>query len=269
MILDRVTMTGADDSTHPQNLIAISALYPCVEWGILVSSGHAPQGSPRFPSLDWIKELQKIAAVTPSMKLSLHVCGQWTRDLLLGKITIPEWMFEGFQRVQLNFHAERTECNPEACFHALHKLTTSTRPRQFIFQIDGRGGNEHLEAIMLENDDGGDDAIDAVALFDISGGAGILPKQWPEPRYIEQACHPDDPAGKDHYAYHGYAGGLGPQNLAEQLPLIAAAAGETRVWIDMETHIRSMDDAAFDLTKVRDCLAICDPFVDPAAKVIR
>ena len=38
MILDRVTITGADDSIHVEQLAELSQAYPYVEWGILVSA---------------------------------------------------------------------------------------------------------------------------------------------------------------------------------------------------------------------------------------
>lgn len=38
---------------------------------------------------------------------------------------------------------------------------------------------------------------------------------------------------------------------------------EGRIWIDMETRVRSNNDATFDLTKVRRCLEIAAPFVAP------
>jgi len=150
--------------------------------------------------------------------------------------------------MQLNFHAENTQCIAPKFFAALRTLN----PRQFIFQIDGANGNQHLESLYAENDDG---SVDAVPLFDISGGAGILPAQWPKPQYMS--------TDTDH-CYHGYAGGLGPDNLETQLPLIAEAAGNTRIWIDMETRVRSSDDRQFDLQKVRRCLEICAPFITQA-----
>jgi hypothetical protein len=100
----------------------------------------------------------------------------------------------------------------------------------------------------------------------VGPGAGILPREWPKPIYLD--VHPgDDGCGVQQHRYHGYAGGLGPDNLAEQIPLIlAAAAGnehtaEGRIWIDMETRVRSSDDRTFDLAKVRRCLEIAAPYV--------
>ncbi len=246
MNLDRVTVTGADDSIgRPENLLDLTREFPFVEWGILVHAKGA--GEPRFPSDNWISDLQRLVKGGHKMPLSLHVCGRWVRDLLIGNMTIPESLLFGFDRVQLNFHAENTSVDPPRFYEAMHQLR---RGRQFIFQIDGNKGNAHLESLMLEDATEGN--LDLVPLFDISGGAGVLPSAWPVP----------DSAGDEvDYRYYGYAGGLGPENLAEQIPLIGKAAGETRIWIDMETRVRSEDDEQFDLAKVRQCLEIAKPFV--------
>lgn len=243
MRLDRVTITGPDDSISVQDLLPLTREFPFVEWGILASASHGGAGSSRFPSHEWIASLRRVEG----MNLSLHLCGRWVRSLLLGDVVVPTEIIEGaaFKRVQLNFHAERTPCNADQFFNALLSLG----PRQYIFQIDGANGNRHLESIYERNDE---HTVDAVPLFDVSGGAGILPAAWPEPEYMETDV--------DH-VYHGYAGGLGPDNLEQQLPLIAKAAGKARIWIDMETRVRSADDRQFDLGKVRRCLEICAPHI--------
>lgn len=253
MILDRVTITGADCSVSPRDLAALSEEFPFVEWGILVSAsqGTAEKNHvfvPRFPDKEWIEDLKKVAAQNP-MQLSMHICGRWVRQLLLGKVDLPEWLIHGpaFRRIQLNFHAEDTPCNPQEFYISLLSLGH----RQYIFQIDGVVGNKHLESVYAENDD--KFIIDAVPLFDVSGGAGTLPKEWPKPCYM---------ANDVDYVYHGYAGGLGPDNLETQLPLIAEVAGNARIWVDMETKVRSEDDKQFDLGKVRKCLEICRPWIE-------
>lgn len=235
MNLRQVTITGADDSVDPKALVDLSTEFAFVEWGILISRNN--MGSARFPSLDWIRRLQALP-LHSGLNLSLHVCGRWTRQLLLGIDELPP-LLAGCNRIQLNFHAEHTSCIPGELKVAL-KLRGK---RQFIFQVDGNGGNEHLQS-LYEEDTWGD--INAVPLFDLSGGAGIMPEKWPTP--ISQL-------------YHGYAGGLGPQNLAKQIPLIAAAAEGRDFWIDMETRVRSENDSKFDLAKVRCCLEIAAPFV--------
>jgi len=248
MKLDRVTMTGADDSViNPRDLDDISQEYPFVEFGVLVSASQTCDGVPRFPSLAWIHGLKKF----PELNLSLHVCGRWVRMLLAGHVdpVLLNLASDNYQRIQLNFHAERNECDPKAMVRALERLKAygPNKDRQFIFQIDGEMGADHLNDVEEYNDDG----LDIVGLFDVSHGAGMLPDSWPSP----------DDALMHLHGYYGYAGGLGPDNLAKQIPLIGEAAGSYRHWIDMETQIRSNDDRQFDLAKVRKCLEIAKPFI--------
>jgi hypothetical protein len=63
------------------------------------------------------------------------------------------------------------------------------------------------------------------ALFDTSGGAGVLPQEWPVP-------------AKDFWC--GYAGGLGPFNVIEQVRKIETVCAKP-FWIDMERrHMQSI-----------------------------
>jgi hypothetical protein len=233
MNLDKVTITGADDSVRPQDLLPLSREFPFVEWGILFSGSR--QGGPRYPSETWIAELWK--ASTEGLALSAHLCGKWVRDLVLE--ANPSWwtkydrLPEAFQRVQLNFHGQ---------YHkAAGGFVGALRERDihdFIFQHDGV--NDRLLSTFTNTPD-----LHVFPLFDRSGGAGALPDAWPRPIWT----------------YQGYAGGLGPDNLEGEIGRIGGAAGESRIWIDMETRVRSEDDTMFDLPKVRRCLEIAAPFV--------
>lgn len=247
MKLDRVTITGADGSIRPHQLIELTRKYPFVEWGILVSK--AQEGMPRYPTIEWIRDLQTVARTEP-MALSLHLCGRYVRQLLIGTNEMPAGLADGFERIQLNFHAERVECSPIDFARALDQFGK----RAFIFQIDEANGNGIFEAML-------DDRGDVYPLFDTSGGAGILPGKWPQAMY--EVAEAGQQATDAKPLYHGYAGGLGPHNLAEQIPLIAKAAGEARFWVDMETKVRSRADRQFDLEKVEACLKLAAPFVQP------
>lgn len=250
MKLDRVTLTGADDSVSVDDILKISREFPFVEWGILVhkatNCGHASDWSPRYPSLNWINELQ--VKTDTNVMLSLHVCGSWIRELLVGQNCIPASLLSGFQRIQLNFHAERTTCLPSVFYMALEPIS---RDRQIIFQIDGNGGNEHMEALW-DWCDHSNGYIDSVALFDVSCGAGVVPEEWPMPKFM---------LNDQDYDYHGYAGGLGPDNVLDELKRIEQAAGDCRIWIDMETKIRSNFDSQFDLNKCRMVLMQIAPLI--------
>jgi len=57
----------------------------------------------------------------------------------------------------------------------------------------------------------------------------------------------------------GYAGGLGPDNLKKELAKIHRLAGSRAYWVDMETKLRT-DDDAFDLAAARRCLEISNKY---------
>lgn len=238
MKLDRVTITGADDSIKPSSLAVLSARYPFVEWGILESATQT--GHPRFPTLAWLEELWRVRQDNPRMQLSLHLCGRWLRGLLQGaKPPMRPQLLDMFQRVQLNFHAEN-----QTIGKGFEEALAALGAEEIIFQIDGNMGQE----IIAHVEGNGPQSFRCVPLFDLSHGAGTVPNDWPKPF--------------DADTYHGYAGGLGPDNLQHQIPLIAKAAGDARFWIDMETKVRSAADRNFDLAKVERCLQIAMRFID-------
>jgi hypothetical protein len=238
MILDRVTLTGADDSVDPRDLWPISQAFPFVEWGILYGS---KPGKPRYPSVEWRGRLHNLAFARwhgLDVNLSAHLCSYWVRDFVLnGKYTFGESDDDRpgvYKRAQLNFHAHHHSASL-----AFIGAMRAVKGKEFIFQMDEVNDQLWSSAWMAD--------LPAVPLFDTSGGAGIMPDAWPKP-YKNVYC--------------GYAGGLGPENLEGQLRAIAhAAPGDYRVWVDMETKIRSDDDLAFDLAKCRRVLEIAAPFI--------
>lgn len=224
-----MTITGADNSIRPEDLIPLNKEFPFVEFAILLSEKGFQEGCSRFPTEEWLKDLQ-IVAKKHSLRLAGHICGTWTRNLSGVFEEHPEFL-EIFPRIQLNG------------LNLTYKLLDSLKnyKNQFIFQI----GNKWIstEEINLAIDSYWNEMpFDIAFLFDCSGGKGIIPEQWIRP--IDSF-------------YCGYAGGLGPISLHEQLPKILEIADDKEIWIDMETKVRSDDNLLFDLNKVRVCLEIC------------
>jgi len=239
MILDRVTVTGADDSVTPEDLIGLSVRFPFVEWGILLSKNN--EGSFRFPTRIWIENLvnqiNQLSFHKP--KLSGHICGRWVRDICEGQWTIAtevSHLLHAFQRLQLNFHAQVHSLNKRKFFYGSMEFLDKYNS-ELIFQMDDVNNALLYEAKEL--------GIVPSPLFDLSGGAGILPSYWP--------------AAKEFYT--GYAGGLSPDNVTEQIEKIKLVAPNSRIWIDVERRVRSEDDSRFDLDKVYRFLEAAEPFV--------
>lgn len=249
--ITKVTVTGADDSVDPAHLVAIAEKYPYVEFGILLSRNA--MGKTRFPSREWLSALVAIGAGS-KVQYAGHICGSWVNEILLGSwpehelLEIHKTFMALFNRFQLNTHAVPHQVDHEKLHHILAML--DRRNQGVIFQYD----DVNTELVAKAKEAGHQNIA---ALFDLSHGAGILPSTWPKP--IEGvAC--------------GYAGGLSPGNVADQIRKIEPIIGMNPIWIDAETHLYSQacdhDDPrqptgrpVFDLQKVERFLEEAQPWV--------
>jgi hypothetical protein len=229
-----VTITGADESVTAGQLFDLSRKFPFVEWAILVSRNSTGTRT-RFPAISWINKLIDVAKTTKHsdapMKLSLHLCGDYVNEILNGDIDFvhrdltPIW--PAFNRVQINTHGVAHDFDGKK----LVELLSVFPEKEFIFQYDNMNDGA-LNACIAAR-------ANCSALFDMSHGAGIAPKHWPD-LLPGVKC--------------GYAGGISPQNIGYHISKINDIIGGKETWIDMETHVRSNNDKQFDLHKVTECL---------------
>lgn len=219
MNINKVTITGADDSTDLQWMADLSEQYPFLEWGLLVQAGAT---GPRFPSTNWLWKLHTLQVVGSPIKTSVHVCGRWVREVLLGNWE-PLMLKFGFlvnmaDRMQLNTHGQHHEVSVDAVEMA--RAFAKALGFKLISQVDG------VNISLFD------------PLFDMSSGAGVVPPAWPPQKQS---------------IYTGYAGGLGPDNLDTELPRILKASIGT-IWIDMETRVRTADDSELDIAAVESVM---------------
>ncbi len=221
------TLTGADDHTDISRLRELSAQFPFVEWGVLYFPTE--QGMGRYPSAAWLANLHGKLMDEPGQRFSLHVCGRAVQSLLEGDRDMLA-LIEPFPRVQLNMHAQQDDVA------ALLQLMGHFPHKQFITQHNEQN-NWLWEALRKRPNH--------QVLFDASGGRGLARSEWPQPLGHVAGGLP----------VCGYAGGLGPESMQRDLPLIAHAAGDRPYWVDMEGRIRDNDDR-FHLGLVRLTLEI-------------
>ncbi len=244
-----VTVTGADDSIPPERLEKLVDLwrrFPFVEFGLLMSANNTPMGKPRFPSIHWLQALARHLTINHlrDLRFSAHLCGKWVHQLLMGEA------MEGFRALDdtnILDYVDRCQLNTHGVLHMLRKKEfleavnrTPLSGSQIIFQLDGMN-NEFPLACK--------DSLAVSVLHDVSSGAGLLPAGWPLPV----------PG-----LFNGYAGGLSPENVVEQLGKICELLPEhKKIWIDAETHLRSVknDRDIFDLDRVTAFLETVKPYV--------
>lgn len=221
------TFTGVDEQTSLSALTEIAEQYPFVEWGVLYSPSR--QGEPgRYMSYE--KVMDFIMNVDVSM--ALHICGKGVPNLIDGEPKVVA-LVEAIRhrrrggRVQLNFNLGRAKFSVEELALCISKYP------EIVFITQSNDANRRVI-------DGLKDCRNHTVLFDASGGNGISPGEWPAP--LEKlTC--------------GYAGGLGPDNIAEQMDMIDAVTAGEFYCVDMEGKVRDSLDR-FDLELVQECIDV-------------
>lgn len=237
------TLTGVDAHTSFAALKRLSLQYPWVEWGVLYSPTQAGLAT-RYPSLEWIETFSQKAR-TSRMNIALHLCGGAVRQLLKAAEAPSAWaepavqrlvtLASRFGRVQLNTRAKDSDV--PALRELVRRLSRTEKRTRVILQWH----DLHASVCRQLNPEHGFEA-----LVDSSGGRGLERSDWP--------------AFGSELRRVGYAGGLGPDNIAVQLPAIAAAAGDKAFWADMEGKLRDSRDR-FDLQLCAQVLEQAQAFV--------
>jgi len=153
---------------------------------------------------------------------AVHICGRGTRqELLEGKLDL---IVGCAKRIQINGVVFATE---------LVKLEAMYPEQAFITQHANY--NHHLALYPSARHE---------LLVDGSGGRGRTPTSWARPTTKKRV---------------GFAGGLSPETLAKQLPLIHQAAAGADYWVDMEGRLRVED--WFSVERARQAVEVYEAFV--------
>jgi hypothetical protein len=228
MILKKVTVTGIDDSTSIPDIHRFIALYPKIEFGVLIRSPwRESKQNARFPTFQWLERLCAYFHEYTRKHFSLHLCGLYVQDFFTNTRFVEsiEMFFDYFSRVQINTHNVPYGFSMKTVTQNISNLLSySVTP---ILQYDD-GNKENIEAILLEVPLGS-----VHVLHDMSHGAGKLPEKWNLPLDINGCMN-------------GYSGGLTPQNVVEEIIRMNLPENQ-EIWIDAETYLRTMGE--FDLLK--------------------
>lgn len=231
-LLNRVTISGADDNTSIEDMTLLTEEFPWVEWGILLHKKL--MGEQRYPSESWLEQLSQV-----SLPLSGHFCGQWIRSIVKcewGFFAEYPQLISTFDRWQLNMSPYYKDLSRADCEQFILAFPYLEKNVQFIFQVQG------FESIAYRAHDFG---LNIAMLYDCSGGQGILPEHWLS---ATNSSHPT----------RGYAGGLTPGNIQEELQKIGEIV-QGPIWIDVESGVRT--DNELDLNKVREFLVASKDWV--------
>lgn len=237
LVLQRVTFTGADDTTDPEGLAVLARRHPWIEFAALISPSQ--QGSGRYPSRAWRERFYQ--SRVPYLQRALHLCGRAVDLFLAGDDALCREI-DQVHRVQLNFVVERLAPTALRALPGVLREWRQFAPDvAFILQVNQ--ANQVLPSLFPDPS-----AQNLSFLVDASGGRGIAPDAWPPPLSGFPTA---------------YAGSIGPDRLRETLDALSRVTPRTA--IDMESSLRSED--RFDLNKVTavvDLLRTCCAEVEDA-----
>ena len=230
MRLKYITISGANEHTDIEDLAIMLFKYPIAEVGIQVSSKKCSYGSPRF---EWIMELHRFLNKNKMRaNIALHINTDWVEKFCMG-LVVPElkdllklkdYKGEAFiKRVQLNFKIGR-EHTPD--FATLCEMIKKISDQRFIFSYNKSNAElidrVYKTGLMFDN------------LFDESFGNGIEPASRPLPSFYG--------------ILQGYAGGLGPDNVAEELKKLKVVDGY--IYLDAQKKLED-ENEHLDLNKAK------------------
>lgn len=239
MPIERITFTGADDITRVSEMAGISCAFPHVEWGILVSSLTGPRKT-RFPSLNWRNQLSDaVKASDGRMRVSAHLCGEAAQSALLGRDPCEHVgnLFRVCERYQINFKYHSQKIFAPAVASMAKALAQTV-----IVQMSDNSNSDLCDGLFICG-------AKFDVLWDYSGGRGVTPEHWPR-RMLNARMN-------------GYAGGLTPSNLAQEIHKIESAA-DMYYNVDMETGVRSKSSTG-DEFSLNACQAVCVALQDRIA----
>lgn len=226
MKINKVTITGADDSVSALGLKNLQDMYPFVEWGILFSKKEG-LFSKRYPHPD-----QRDSFVKQGLNLSAHFCGWYAKQVLEEEnFALIDNLPAEYKRAQLNYNFSFGKFQLIKFFEWVH-----TTDREIILQYN-KSNASVIEKLLKKSL-----ANNLHILFDASGGRG---------KPMEAVIEPFN-------QYTGYAGGIDPNNVEKICTMLTARTWgkdvDKNVWIDLESGVRDENDN-FSLTKT---LAVLD-----------
>ncbi len=225
-LLQRVSLTGADNHTSISELAQLTTDFPFVEWAVLYTPHR--EGVGRNPSRAWRESFFEALA----SHSAVHLCGAQAFEQLLAGQLSPEILRA--KRMQLNINVRRDDFSQAQVLEVFMRALDLCPA--VILQYHPRSAalvERFVASLSAE------DAARVHVLMDASGGTGRSPERWTRPEGLNRS-------------YVGFAGGLGVPNIRAALQAIAGL--HRTYWVDMETGVRT--DERFDTAKARTILEL-------------
>lgn len=228
MNIEKITCSDMREYNEIDDIINLGKRYPMAEFAI---QAHPSKFSAYMPRYVWFDTLMHAASVN-DINLAMHVNSDWRTEICRGNIPYEIKRMWDMRRPNGNPIIGRVQVNINGGqdsfrFYAdkVADIIRAYPDIEFVFQYTPRQRRrvKKLDATATEFS----------LLFDASGGQGKLPKKWRAPVMDNHKM--------------GYSGGLGPDNVFENLDKInLVVPANTNIWIDAEGKLKNPDTKQFD-----------------------
>lgn len=221
MKLKYITCSDPREDTSVRSILNFVEKYPISELGV---QAHPGPMSYKGRRRGWFNQIMFLCEqMSKQPNIALHINYEWCDCMCQGIIPyeIDKWIHANneisgepiIKRIQLNIGDKTDFMNPEK----LSELIKHHDKQEFILPYNPKVARQ-IESLKRTG-------AKFSLLFDGSYGAGISPEKWEKPVYE------DIP--------NGYAGGLGPGNIAINLNKInKLLPKDYETWIDAEGRLR-------------------------------
>ena len=225
--LDKVTITGIDNSVSLADISLCAGEFPFVEFGILFSVSKV--GQKRYPDWEWLNKLFK--HINLNINFSAHLCGKYVRDLLDDNVFFWEKYipkdFNRFKRIQINTAGDNLS------YDDLNRILDLIDSKyEVIFQTKTFKIYDIIVKIIEERN------RKISILLDASGGRGKVAENFNYEIFNNNIKNLNI----------GVAGGICPENINIILNnMFISAIHYNNIkyipnWIDIETGARDLED---------------------------
>lgn len=227
------------EDVHVIDALGLLHISPKVELGIQASGKSVNFSTPRYQWLDTLLEIS--AKLIQQLNIAMHVNYDWCSQMAAAGANKDLWPREIknlfarqdhngnplIRRWQLNIGDYTHDISGEK----LAEICDAFRDREFIFPYNAKN-KVTTEIEKLNKLAHGDFSL----LYDSSYGAGISPESWNAPVYNNRPM--------------GYAGGMSPANVADNLGKISAVCPDGyTTWIDAEGQLMKPGTRHFDVNR--------------------
>lgn len=236
MQLRYITCSDIRENASVDKVIELLQISSKVEIGI---QAHRPTMNKGMPRHMWLENLLSLSdCFSQPLNIAIHINHAWCSDFCDG--IIPEELQELLDRkhkgtgkpIIKRWQLNLGDATSIPCADKTSKIIKNYRQNEFVFPYNN---NKKLQEFISRLDRKG---VNFSLLYDSSYGAGISPESWNSPVYMN---HPQ-----------GYAGGLSPENVSENLDKIAKVAGSrTDIWIDAEGKLKIPGTKTFDIQRAK------------------